>query len=71
MPATDTTTRVTEALSSCGYLTTAGLARSLGVPRGDVIDAFDEIEAAGMKLMRVRGQGGGASFIGKRMRAAA
>ena len=58
-----TTTRVVEALSTCGFLTTAGLARSLKVGRDAVVAAFDEIEAAGIKLMRVRGIGGGAEII--------
>lgn len=60
---TSITTRVIEALSTCGFLTTAGLARSLKVGREAVVAAFDEIEAAGIKLMRIRGIGGGAEIV--------
>lgn len=76
MPATtasqsSTTSRVIEALSANGFTTTASLAKGLGVGRDKIVDAFDEIEAAGMKLMRIRGIGGGAGFAGERARKAA
>ena len=63
MSQSPTTARVVEALSTCGFLTTAGLARSLKVGRDAIINAFDEIEAAGIRLMRIHGIGGGAEII--------
>ena len=62
-PSSSTTARVVEALSTCGFLTTAALARSLKVGRDAVVAAFDEIEAAGIKLMRIHGMGGGTEII--------
>ena len=58
-----TATRVTEALTANGFLTTASLAKGLKVGRDAVVEAFDEIEAAGIKLMRIRGIAGGAEII--------
>ena len=64
------TERVVEALEHNGFLTTASVAAGLRCGRDQVVAAYDEIEAAGLKLMRVRGSGGGAEFLGKRMRGA-
>ena len=57
-------TKIIEAASQ-GFTSTASLARRLQVGRDQVVGTYDVIEAAGYRMMRIRGIGGGIEILGR------
>ena len=57
-------TKIIEATTG-QFITTASLAKGLKVDRASILAAFDVIEAAGYRVLRVQGFEGGIEILGR------